>query len=102
MKPPSNALYWGTAAANCFLAVLAFGFVGLVITFWVMLFWYSIWKTPKRFEMLFLSFVGLVGAILFLPANFWPSVNKFFLVGFVFAALIPFLRLRAQSPHSSE
>jgi hypothetical protein len=70
---------------------LAIGFSGIVLSFWVLLFWYSLWRKPCRYEMLLLSIVGIAGGMLFIPVSLWSTSRPLLLIGFGLLSLSPWL-----------
>ncbi len=69
------------------------GFGGIVLGFWVLMWWYSFRRTPRRWELLFLSTIGFIGGLILMPRESWRSgfVGIFFSVLFVLIALSPIL-----------
>ena len=78
------------------------GFGGIVLGFWVMMLWYSVRRIPRRWELLFLSIIGIIGGLILMPRESWRSgfIGIFFSVLFVLTALSPLL-FRKRRPRES-
>lgn len=73
--------------------LLASGLVGLILAFWIMLLWFSVWQRPYRLEMMLLAALGLLGAALILPEKHWSDCNLYFMFAFGIVAASPILDL---------
>ena len=69
------------------------GTVGLLLAFWTLLLWYSVWQRPYRFEMFFIAAFGLLGAVVILPEDQWLEANQVFLLAFMAIAMSPIIDL---------
>jgi hypothetical protein len=85
--------YWVLACLLALSGWIGMGIVGLLLAFWTLLLWYSVWQRPYRFEMFFLAALGLVGAVIILPEEQWLDANKVFLLAFMAIAMSPIIDL---------
>ncbi len=85
--------YWLLA---CLLAVsgwFGMGTVGLLLAFWMLLLWFSVWQRPYRFEMFLIAAMGLLGAVVILPEEQWLASNKVWLLAFMAISISPLIDL---------
>lgn len=85
--------YWLLA---CLLAVsgwFGMGTVGLLLAFWMLLLWFSVWQRPYRFEMFLIAALGLLGAVVILPEEQWLESNKISLLAFMAISISPVVDL---------
>ena len=76
--------------------------VGLLLAFWTLLLWYSVWQRPYRFEMFLIAALGLLGAVIILPENQWQNANQLFMLGFMAIAMSPIVDLFIRLFRSSD
>ena len=76
--------------------------VGLLLAFWTLLLWYSVWQRPYRFEMFLIAALGLLGAVIILPENQWQNANQVFMLGFMAIAMSPIVDLFIRLFRSSD
>lgn len=85
--------YWGLACLLAIFGWLGIGTVGVLLAFWTLLLWYSVWQRPYRFEMFLIAALGLLGAVVILPEDQWIAANHIFLLGFMAIAMSPLIDL---------
>lgn len=85
--------YWVLAGLLALFGWLGMGTVGVLLAFWTLLLWYSVWQRPYRFEMFFIAALGLLGAVVILPEDQWLGANMVFLLGFMAIAMSPIIDL---------
>lgn len=85
--------YWVLAGLLALFGWLGMGTVGLLLAFWTLLLWYSVWQRPYRFEMFLIAALGILGASVILPADQWIAANQAFLLAFVAIAMSPIIDL---------
>ena|GEM_PF-2928150 len=85
--------YWVLAGLLSGSGWLGMGMVGLLLAFWTLLLWYSVWQRPYRFEMFLIAALGLLGAVVILPENQWLDANPVFMLGFMAIAMSPIVDL---------
>lgn len=71
------------------LGYVAWGYVGLLLAFWVGLFWFSIVHKPRRHELTLISGLGLIGAFAFLPYEVLMKPHLVSITLFVEVAVSP-------------
>jgi len=94
MKLPKIKIYYLILAlllAMC--GWFAMGFVGIILAFWTMLLWFSVWQRPYRVELFLIAGLGLLGAVAILPENHWRDSNVSFLLSFMIVAFSPLVDL---------
>ena len=69
------------------------GTVGLLLAFWMLLLWFSVWQRPYRFEMFLIAALGLLGAVVILPEEQWLESNKISLLAFMAISISPVVDL---------
>ena len=85
--------YWVLAGLLALFGWIGMGTVGLLLAFWTLLLWYSVWQRPYRFEMFFIAALGLLGAVVILPEDQWLAANMVFLLAFIAIAMSPIIDL---------
>lgn len=85
--------YWVLAILLAVFGWIGMGTVGLLLAFWTLLLWYSVWQRPYRFEMFFIAALGLLGAVVILPEDQWLEANQVFLLAFMAIAMSPIIDL---------
>ncbi len=85
--------YWVLACLLALFGWLGMNTVGLLLAFWTLLLWYSVWQRPYRFEMFFIAALGLLGAVVILPEEQWLAANMIFLLAFMAIAMSPIIDL---------
>jgi len=85
--------YWLLACLLALFGWLGMATVGVLLAFWTLLLWYSVWQRPYRFEMFLIAALGLVGAVVILPEDQWLDANQVFLLAFMAIAMSPIFDL---------
>ena len=85
--------YWVLACLLGFFGWIAMSTVGLLLAFWTLLLWYSVWQRPYRFEMFLIAALGLLGAVVILPEKQWMDAYPPFILGFMAIAMSPIIDL---------
>ena len=85
--------YWVLACLLAACGWIAMSTVGLLLAFWMLLLWYSVWQRPYRFEMFLIAALGLIGAVVILPEEQWLASNKIFLLAFMAISISPVVDL---------
>ena len=75
--------YWVLACLLAMFGWIGIGTVGLLLAFWTLLLWYSVWQRPYRFEMFLIAALGILGAGVIVPEDQWIAANQVFLLAFV-------------------
>ena len=85
--------YWVLASLLAVSGWIGMGTVGLLLAFWTLLLWYSVWQRPYRFEMFLIAALGILGAGVILPESQWLAANQWFLLAFMAIAVSPIVDL---------
>ena len=85
--------YWVLAYLLGLFGWIGMSTVGLLLAFWTLLLWYSVWQRPYRFEMFLIAALGLLGAVVILPDKQWQDANQMFMLGFMAIAMSPIVDL---------
>jgi len=85
--------YWLLALLLAVSGWFGMGTVGLILAFWMLLLWYSVWQRPYRFEMFLIAALGLLGAVVILPEEQWLASNKISLLAFMAISISPIVDL---------
>ena len=85
--------YWVLACLLALFGWIGMGKVGLLLAFWTLLLWYSVWQRPYRFEMFLIAALGILGAGVIVPEDQWIAANQVFLLAFVAIAMSPLIDL---------
>ncbi len=94
--------YWVLAVLLALSGWLGMGTVGLLLAFWTLLLWYSVWQRPYRFEMFLIAALGLLGAAVILPEDQWLDANPVYRLAFVAIAMSPIIDLLIRLFRSTE
>jgi len=63
------------------------------MSFWIVLLWYSLIRSPGRFELTLLSGMGLIGGFALLPNENWDQANRIALILFALLGIAPLAHL---------
>ncbi len=85
--------YWLLAVLLAISGWFGMGTIGLLLAFWMVLLWYSVWQRPYRFEMFLIAALGLLGAVVILPEEQWLASNKISLLAFMAISMSPIIDL---------